>query len=89
MPETATRMARCAYYSSCGTEVPSTRRLAFFESAESLAHDRCVCGYASAAHQAGVREQAHLRRTMGDGHEFTQRPEQPHDTFYCGCKGWD
>lgn len=80
-----TRIARC----SCGAERPSSPSLAFFESAESSDIGRCVCGYAEVAHSPEVRERPHMRRTMGDGHPFTQRPIADHDRFYCGCRGWD
>ena len=83
------RWAKC----SCGRTEPSQpERLAFFESAERRAHDRCdICGYAEVAHRPEVRARKHMQRVMDNGHEF--EPTSPDrfefDLFYCGCRGWD
>lgn len=82
----ATRVARCVY---CKAEAPSTSFLAFFESAESRVADRCVCGYTKGAHAPDVRTRPHMRLTMQDGHPFTQMEAPDHDSYYCGCRGFD
>lgn len=80
------RKARC----SCGKEVPSHAGLPFLHTAERHAVGRCgLCGYAEVAHSPEVRARPHLKRSMGDGHEFTQAEPREFDTFYCGCRGWD
>ena len=82
----STRVARC----SCGAEAPSTEFLAFRETAESHAADRCeTCGYAECAHADDVRSKPHMRRAMSDGHVFVQAQPRDFDTFYCGHSGWD
>lgn len=82
----STRVALCVY---CKAEAPSTSFLPFWQSAESRVAGQCVCGYAEVAHTEEVRNRPHLRNTMSDGHQFTQRPVEGHDSYYCGCRGWD
>jgi len=83
---TTTRVARCG----CGAERPSAPDLAFFTSAERAASDRCEhCSYAEGAHDEDVRVRPHMLRAMSDGHTFAQSAPRAHDTFYCGCRGWD
>ena len=81
------RMAKC----TCGKEVPSTPSL-LRTTAEQWAKDRCaVCCYALGAHSPESRVKPHMRRAMGDGHEFVPTPPdaRDYDTYYCGCRGWD
>ena len=75
---------------SCRKSVPSHRFLSFLETAEHFAQGRCSdCGYADVAHEEPTRSRPHLAHVMGDGHVFTQAEPRDHDTFYCGCRGWD
>lgn len=75
---------------SCRKSVPSHRFLPFRETAEHHAQGRCSgCGYAEVAHEEPTRSRPHLARVMGNGHEFTQAEPRDHDTYYCGCRGWD
>ena len=88
------RMARCAYFKGCGNERPSDRGLAFFESGEAGADDRCVCGYAPIAHDRAAQERAGYGRPSsvvdrGICTGYAPRPDRGHDTYYCGCHGWD
>lgn len=82
----ATRIAKC----SCGAEAPSTPYLAFYRTAEQDAQDSCeICRYSESAHAPEVRQRPHMRRAMSDGHAFVQRVPADHDSYYCGCRGWD
>ena len=75
---------------SCRKSVPSHAYLPFLETAEKQAEGRCThCGYADVAHEEPTRSRPHLARAMGNGHEFTQAEPRDHDTYYCGCRGWD
>lgn len=44
LPDLEGRTARCAYFCSCDSEVPSSFKLAFFEHEPDLRHDRYYCG---------------------------------------------
>lgn len=75
---------------SCRKTVASHRFLPFLQTAESHAQERCAhCGYADVAHEEPTRSRPHLAKVMGNGHVFTQAEPRDHDTFYCGCRGWD
>lgn len=92
------RIARCAYFSRCGRQVPSsTLGLAFFEdlSAGNTDHTCRHCSYAEIAHR---RFSGELRDTASAG--AWPRDVEPHafepllegrefDRYYCGCFGWD
>jgi hypothetical protein len=95
--EAKARVARC----TCGRERPSDPSLPFFEyrgEGSASAH-HCVCGYAECAHDPDYMEVACVHGPDGkrrptvveqgrcDG--FTPRGAWDHDTFYCGCRGWD
>lgn len=82
-PSLEGRTARCGYYSHCRHEEPSAYTLAFFEyngAGSRAATEYCRCGYQRVAHEIGL---AH------DCKAFEPRGPREHDTYYCGCYGWD
>ena len=79
------RYASC----TCGTTVPSSLGLAFFEYQGEGSGDAvslCKCGYHAIAH--GEINPRTKRPGITD-HEFTPRGGRETDRFYCGCRGWD
>ena len=96
---TATRMARCSYFRSCGHELTSVRARevgAFFQDKNKI-QDSCVeCRYTLSAHRMwdGLEREG----DTGFGkwparltpHAFVTPTDVPEfDEFYCGCRGWD
>jgi len=92
---TATRTARCAYYTGCKTEVAigGPHSLAFFEDRTAVV--KCKhCGYAEVAHERfsgrakGVGSGRWPRNV--EPHEYEEVVVcEPYDRFFCGCRGWD
>jgi hypothetical protein len=86
------RMARCF----CGQEVPSSEheRLAFFQyrgEGSRDAEEVCKhCRYHEVAHtdQEDMRGRINV---VASGRCKGFEPHGPwdHDTYYCGCRGWD
>jgi hypothetical protein len=93
LPQLIGRTAKCG----CGKSVPSTSHESLFGfeyrgPASSEATDICVCGYHKVAHDPeGVKNNVYKRTVVQDGKCSGFRPRGPreHDTFYCGCRGWD
>lgn len=86
-----TRVAKCY----CGrTEPVDTNivRMGFYEfqgEGSEWATTLCAaerCGYRDTVHQA---INPHTGREGITDHEFVARGARDHDTFYCGCRGWD
>jgi len=83
-PDLTGRTAKCGYHA----EKPSNPSLPFFVfcgEGSREAMDICKCGYAEAAHRAGVW----TYDTGETNHPFEPRGALPHDRYYCGCQGWD
>ena len=80
-PSLSGREARCAY---CGAAQPSNTDLAFFEfhgEGSENARKMCKnCGYYKTAHDAGKCD---------DCVGFEPHGAYDHDSYYCGCRGWD
>lgn len=93
------RIAKCY----CGNSRPSTEaidgRLAFFEyrgpgTEDNWNHPCKHCGYYRSAHDpvAMARNVPSNRRTIveqGKCPGYEPRGPAAHDTYYCGCRGWD
>ena len=87
-------------YAKCGcgstrsfeTGDGTTAWLAFFESAyaNELHCDDCGMYATAPVHNGGMpaseRRPHHRRLTP---HDFTPRQPAEHDSYYCGCRGWD
>ena len=92
----AERMARCAY---CSNTRPSSDRekLPFFEDRSEgtkWATDHCTCGYTLSAHtiEGMANNVPSNRRTVieqGKCLGFVAKGPWEHDSYYCGCRGWD
>lgn len=84
------RVARC----TCGREEPSSQSLPFFEyrgEGSTVATTSCkTCRYRKVAHERAVNDPAatHLHHIIV-GHDFEPVGGFDHDSFYCGCRGWD
>jgi hypothetical protein len=80
------RMARCAYYRTCKSELPShPERLAFFEylgPGSRTSIEMCKCGFYKSAHNPKYSRNPKCRG-------FTEKGPQEFDRYYCGCHGWD
>lgn len=74
------RQARCI----CGSTVPSSDKLAFFEfrgEGSKHATEICKCGYNITAH--------HVQHIAAHCQDATPRGPHEFDGYYCGCRGWD
>lgn len=84
-PDLDGRTARC----SCGATRPSSTGLAFFEyrgEGSRSAVDTCKhCRYALVAHER-KRSEPHLRLVCD---HFEPHGAWEHDSFYCGCRGFE
>jgi len=88
-PSLEGRTARCG----CGRIEPSSAKLPFFEfrgEGSRMATDSCRnCGYSLVAH---TQEQTRTQKNVverGECPGFEPRGAWEHDSFYCGCRGWD
>ena len=88
------RMARCV----CGRREPSAnwQSLAFFEArgeGSECAMKHCKCGYYECAHDAEQLKALNIHNTTvierGICSGFTPHGAYEHDSYYCGCRGWD
>lgn len=82
-PSLENRKAKCAH---CQNMKPSSEELPFFEFKGEGSHhavEMCTCGYSKTAHEAS----GYCER--GKCFEFTPRGPAEHDSYYCGCQGWD
>lgn len=91
------RTAKCAY---CNATRPSSEweQLAFFENrgdGTKWATDHCACcGYTLSAHtvEGMANNVPSNRRTVveqGKCPGFIAKGPWEHDSYYCGCRGWD
>lgn len=96
---------RTALCTTCGgNEQPSSLSLPFFEfKGEDSPHarHRCAnCVYSIHAHEGdgcyNIGSGANRRPgrkipglCINEGKTFTPAGAQPHDAYYCGCRGWD
>lgn len=82
------RMAHCSQ--GC-TPRPSSPDLAFFEfqgEGSQWATEKCgECGYYLVAHTPEIMARPHMKRIPT--HDFVPAGPRDHDTYYCGCRGWD
>ena len=87
MPNLEGREAIC----SCGSKVPSTMNLAFFEfKGEGSPRSLTTCADCSGA-EVLHREFNPVTQRPGTklDHKFTPRGAFEFDSYYCGCYGWD
>lgn len=82
----ATRVAKC----SCGKEEPSSLSLAFFEfrgPGSNITRMCDICGFNDVVHWPINPNTGRSHRARD--HTFVPRSPLVHDTYYCGCRGWD
>ena len=78
LPDLTGRQARCP---DCMKSVASDYSLPYFKYRGPGSFDDlniCKCGF-----HRDLHGKKHLN------HEFESRGPMPHDSFYCGCLGWD
>lgn len=92
-PSLEGRIARCGYMAGTpghAEGVPSNWGLAFFEyqGEDSYSSLLCKCGYAKVAHEYNEKRVSPepIECKVGG---YTPRGDVGHDSYYCGCRGWD
>lgn len=85
-----TRIAKCA---CCANTAVSSQNLPFFEDKTRKVKpemEQCVCGYYRMAHDNRAERIANGQSAVAAiCDDFTARPQPDHDTYYCGCGGWN